>query len=56
MKTPEFDNLKASQAAARKAHFANGGTVGMWRGRSATFQDKKHVANKNACRGRAIGG
>ena len=53
MKT-EFNSMKASQAAARKAHFAAGGTVGMWRGRAATFQDPKHVANKKACRGRTV--
>lgn len=46
----KFDSLKATQAASRKAHFANGGTVAMWRGSAATFQDKKHVANKKACR------
>lgn len=42
--------MKDSAAAARKAHFANGGTAGMWRGRATTFQDKKHAANKRACR------
>jgi len=47
-----YDYTSASQAAARKAHFAAGGTVGMWRGRAATFQDRKHAANKKACRGR----
>jgi hypothetical protein len=51
MKTPEFNSAKASMAAARKAHFEAKGTVGMWRGRAATFQDRKHVANKKACRG-----
>lgn len=46
----KFDSMKASQAAARKAHFANGGTTAMWRGSAATFTDRKHKANKRACR------
>ena len=51
MKVENFNSATVSNAAARKAHFAAGGTVGMWRGRAATFQDRKHVANKKACRG-----
>ena len=50
MKTTEYNSLTAANAADRAAHFANGGTVGMWRGRAATYQDRKHVANKRACR------
>ena len=50
MKNTNYNSLTAANGAARKAHFAAGGTVGMWRGRAATFQDKKHVANKKACR------
>lgn len=50
MKATKFNSLTAANAAARKAHFANGGTLGMWRGCAATFQDRKHAANKKACR------
>jgi hypothetical protein len=34
----------------RKQHFANGGTVGMWRGRAKRIKDQKKEANKKACR------
>ena len=37
----KFDPAKANKAAARKAHFANGGTTATWRGRAVTFIDKK---------------
>jgi hypothetical protein len=50
MKSVEYDFMTAANAAARKAHFAALGTVAMWRGRSATIQNRKHVANKAACR------
>jgi hypothetical protein len=43
-------NVNENKAAARKAHFEAKGTPGMWRGRSATFTDRKHKANKAACR------
>jgi len=47
-----YNPMKASQGAARKAHFANGGTLATWRGRAATFTDRRKAANKQACRGR----
>jgi len=37
----------------RAAHFAAGGTLAEWRGRSVREQNPKRVANKNACRGNA---
>ena len=50
-KTKKFDSAKAAAAARRKAHFAQGGTVAMWRGRASTFTDRKKQADKRACRG-----
>ena len=47
-------HLKASQAAARKAHFAAGGTTKGWRGSPRTLDvagSKAEVARR-ACRGR----
>ena len=38
-KIKKFDALKAHKAAARKAHFAAGGTLAMWRGRAATLDE-----------------
>ena len=43
-------SMATSMAASRKAHFDAGGTPGMWRGRASCFRDRKHVANKQACR------
>lgn len=53
----KFDIITADQAAARRHHFANGGTPAMWRGRAATLDGAKSKArqNKNACRGRQLG-
>ena len=51
-KKKKWDPLKAAASARRKAHFAQGGTVEMWRGRAATFKDRKKAASKKACRGR----
>ena len=48
----EFDAAKAQKAAARKAHFAAGGTVAMWRGSARTFADRKKANDRRACRGR----
>ena len=47
--------LKAEKTARRKAHFAKGGTVAMWRGRAATLDQSTNPRrrNKNACRGDA---
>jgi hypothetical protein len=45
-----WDEGKAIQTAARKAHFANGGTLASWRGRPARFDDRKKAARKAACR------
>ena len=42
---------KMAQGAARKAHFAQGGTVAQWKGRAATFQDRKKQQSRTACRG-----
>jgi len=49
-KKNEWDGVKASRAAARAAHFANGGTLATGRGRPARFPDRKARANKLACR------
>jgi hypothetical protein len=45
-------HLKESQAAARKAHFAVGGTPQTWRGRAQTLDGARSKArkNKDACR------
>ena len=46
----KFDSVQADKSARRKAHFANGGTPAMWRGRAATFKDKKKEQNRRFCR------
>ena len=51
----QWDQGKAQAGARRKAHFAQGGTLAMWRGRAATFADRKARTNKQACRGRVQG-
>lgn len=43
---------RMQQGADRKAHFAAGGTLAGWRGRAATFQDRKKEQSRKACRGR----
>jgi len=51
-------NSKATsveRGGARAAHFAAGGTLAEWRGRAVTMGDRKHQANKKACRGRFSG-
>lgn len=50
----KFDPIKASKAAQRRAHFAAGGTLAMWRGAAHTFADRKKSASKKACRGRVV--
>lgn len=50
MANKKFDSAKAEKSARRKAHFANGGTPAMWRGRAATFKDKKKEQNRRSCR------
>jgi hypothetical protein len=47
-----WNEATATKTAARKAHFANGGSLATWRGRPATFADRKARANKRACRRR----
>jgi hypothetical protein len=48
----KYDRIKAEAAARRKAHFASGGTLAMWRGRAATLDEvhSKARVNKYACR------
>jgi len=41
-----------NRGGARRAHFASGATLAEWRGRAHTFGDRKHQADKRACRGR----
>jgi hypothetical protein len=45
----KFDPMKAGQSARRRAHFESGGTVAMWRGRSAVFTDRKKKQAQEAC-------
>ncbi len=51
-KNQKWNPLKTAKAAARKAHFANGGTLAQWRGSARTFTDRKKQKSKTACRGR----
>jgi len=50
----KYDPIKAHKSAARKAHFAAGGSVATWRGRSVCLDESTSKARKNkiACRGR----
>jgi hypothetical protein len=50
MANKKFNSAKAEKSARRKAHFANGGTPAMWRGRAATFEDRKKKQNRRSCR------
>lgn len=47
-----LDSLKESQRAARRAHFAAGGTPKTWRGSSQKLDESSSKAkqNKRACR------
>ena len=51
-KKKKYDRLKMEAGAKRKAHFANGGTTAMWRGRAVTLDEAHSKArqNKYACR------
>ena len=53
-KKKKYNPLKVLAASRRKAHFAAGGTLAMWRGRAATLDESSSKARKNkaACRGR----
>jgi len=53
-KKKTIDPMKTKQAAARRQHFACGGTLAMWRGAAHTFKDRKKAARKKACRGKVI--
>jgi len=46
--------IKAAKSAARKAHFASGGSLATWRGRAACLDESTSKARKNkqACRAR----
>lgn len=41
-----------TKAAARKAHFAEGGSPSKWMGKGARHKDNKKASNKKACRGK----
>ena len=45
--------LTGAAGNRRAAHFAAGGTLAEWRGRSVREQNPKRVASKTACRGDA---
>jgi hypothetical protein len=51
-KKQKWSPIQAAKAAARLAHFANGGTLAQWRGSARTFTDRRKQKNKTACRGR----
>ena len=48
----KYDPIRAQKAAARKAHFANGGTLYGWRGIAMCLDEStsKKRKNKRACR------
>ena len=46
------DPVKAQKGAVRRAHFASGGDLAMWRGNARTFRDQRKERAKRACRGR----
>ena len=50
----KFNLIKAQKAAARKAHFASGGSLATWRGRATCLDESTSKARKNkkACRER----
>ena len=47
-----LDSSKAIRGLEREQHFASGGTLEAWRGRSGFTIDRKKKNNKNKCRGR----
>jgi len=44
------DLTNTTKAAARKTHFAEGGSASKWMGKGARHQDRKKASNKKACR------
>lgn len=44
------DAAAMTRGAARRAHFAAGGTVAAWQGRNSRVQDGRKVASRIACR------
>ena len=49
-KNKKTDLTTQTKAAARKAHFAEGGSASKWMGKGARHQDRKKSQNKKACR------
>lgn len=49
-KNKKTDLTTQTKAAARKAHFADGGSPSKWVGKGARHQDRKKSQNKKACR------
>lgn len=52
----EFNLVRVNKAAARKAHFENGGTTATWRGRAVIFIDKKTKEKSKRWRWEGDGG
>jgi hypothetical protein len=48
----DWDPVKATLRAARKAHFAAGGTPAMWMHPGTVIQDPKKESSRKACRRR----
>lgn len=46
----EKNQVNQSKAAARREHFADGGSPSKWMGKGARHQDRKKHQNKEACR------
>lgn len=46
----EWNPVKATLAAVRKAHFAAGGTPAMWMRQGSVVPDARKVASRKACR------
>lgn len=44
------DDAKRRRGKQRAEHFANGGDLRSWRGRSAVFKDRKKEADRKAAR------
>tara|TARA_Y100000385_G_scaffold6161_1_gene6828 strand:- start:1302 stop:1487 length:186 start_codon:yes stop_codon:yes gene_type:complete len=47
-----LDSSKAIRGLERREHFAAGGTLEAWRGRSGFTIDRKKKNSKSKCRGR----
>ena len=54
MRKKEWDPVKSSRRAARKAHFEAGGTLTTWMRPGKVMQDPKKVADRLECRGRPV--